>query len=94
MNLIAYKKEFDYRHDWDADELNILQSKWPTIKFKNIPQAWIFAIDKILSTNNILDIKEIRQDYGQVIVLPHNNYIENKLENIIKKIDMDLNLKP
>jgi hypothetical protein len=91
MNLIAYKKEFDYRHDWDLDEENILKSKWPTIKFKNIPQAWIIPIDKTLSTNNILDIKEIRQNYGHVIVLPHNNYIENKLENIIKKIDMDLN---
>lgn len=89
MDLINYKKEFDSRHDWDDGELNILQSKWPQIKFKNIPQAWIIPIENFLLKSNLDNIKEIRQEYGQLIV-SNDKMIENRLDSIIKKIDMDL----
>ena len=90
MNLLKYKKEFDSRHDWDSEEETQLKTNWPNICFENIPQAWIIPIDKILSKNNHDSVKEIKQYYGQVIVLPRNDILEKKLDNILKNIDIDL----
>lgn len=91
-SLIQYKKEFDSRHDWDIEEENILKNNWPSIKFENIPQAWIIPIDKaLLSLSDIESIKEIKQYYGQIIVSPHDKKFEKIVERLVKVTDIDLN---
>ena len=95
MNLEIFKREFDYRHDWDIEEENVLKTNWPNIKFHNVPLAWIIPIDDLLQKVN-KPIKEIRQEYGQLIILhdlfnsqQQQQYI-NDTEEIIQAIDLDL----
>jgi hypothetical protein len=97
MNLYQFKNTFDYRHDFDEDETNILRSNWPSIKFYNIPLAWIYPIDMMLFKlqNNIDSIKEIRQDYGHITFILKNNmeqYYEvlSAAKSLIYTIDRDI----
>lgn len=99
MLLSQIKKEFDYRHDFESDDLDLLNNRFPTICFLNIPVDWICLIDNLLTNISSLDrIKEVRQEFGQLIII--NNYSltetdRNLIEYYSKKItnsDMDLKL--
>lgn len=92
-------KEFNYRHDFEYEDLNFLSKKYTTISFDNIPEAWVCQIDIFLSKiNDIQNIQSIFQTCGFLIV----NYVDNKninskdLKTIIKlkdqlcKVDIDL----
>jgi len=97
MNLISYKETFDFRHDFDSEDLDTLRERWPSITFHNIPDAWILLIDEMLCAMRYsLRIAEIRQEFGQLIVLP-NGKLSNShqqllaaFEAAIYKIDADI----
>lgn len=96
MNLSAIKQIFDDRHEFDAEEENILKLKWPRIKFYNIPQAWIIQLDEFLRNFNSFKIKEIRQDFAQLTIIPsvrltdEEKFNLNSLEKKIYSLDKDL----
>lgn len=94
--LETMKKRFDERHDFDKKEIAILQERWPSVDFMNIPTAWIFPIDELMGRmryNN--PFKKIRQEFGQLVV-EHGELNEKQqkilvaLEKKLYKIDEDL----
>ena len=92
----TYKETFDVRHEFESEDLEILRERWPGIRFVNIPDAWIFIIDEMLGVMRYdLRIKEIRQEYGQFIVVhdelsDSHKKILKKCEAAIYKTDVDL----
>ena len=48
-------KTFNYRHDFDAQDLKVLKNNFPEIIFKDIPEAWICKIDSMLLSFNLLE---------------------------------------
>lgn len=90
-------KTFNYRHDFDAQDLKVLKNNFPEIIFKDIPEAWICKIDSmLLSFKNIENIKEVKQSCGFLFVkgkkeldLHDKNLIETS-EKDIYQADSDL----
>ncbi len=94
--------EFDKRHDFDSEELNILYERHPFIKFQNIVESWIVPIDQMLCSMRYDNpISEVRQINGRLIVLFKEDINRNKIDlynKIIQicdiaifNIDRDLN---
>lgn len=93
MNLEYIKHEFDNRHIFGSDDFNILKNYWPNIKFYLIPDAWLVIIDNMLRHIDTSCIFEVRQEYGQLIIIKNNNKdakIINNTERLIKMLDIDL----
>jgi len=86
MNLISYKETFDFRHDFDSEDLDTLRERWPSITFHNIPDAWILLIDEMLCAMRYsLRIAEIRQKLSN----SHQQLLA-AFEAAIYKIDADI----
>ena len=102
MNLIDIKKQFDHRHDFDDSDFIILKKRHSSVNILNIPTAWIIPIDDLLCRfKNDQVIKEVRQEFGQLIVIFKDrlqdqtqllNYkkIVEQFNCVIKNIDKDL----
>lgn len=94
--LYKLKKDFDERHDFCDDDIEVLKGRWPEVSFHNIPAAWIIPIDQMLCRMRYHNqIKEIRQDFGQFIVIhnklrPNHEKILKRAEQEIYEIDVDL----
>jgi hypothetical protein len=97
MNLNNFKINFDNRHNFNDSDLNILKERFPKIKLKNIPTAWIIPIDEFLSKfryNQL--ITEINQFFGFPIISFNKKLnvkeqkIVDKFQETIKNIDKDI----
>lgn len=91
------QKEFNKRHNFNDEDIGLLKERWSEITFHNIPLAWVFPLDEMLCKlryNN--PIYEIRQEFGQLIILSHQLKYKNhkviikKTEQAIYNIDKDL----
>lgn len=103
MNLNQRKKEFDHRHDFDDEDLKILQERHPGVEIKNIPTAWIVIVDELLCAfryNNA--ITSVEQHFGHLCVSLKNRPEDQgrfktyrktiaHYEEKIRAIDLDLN---
>lgn len=95
LNLIKLKKEFYKRHDFESKDLEVLYNKFPKVSFKNIPEAWIVLIDKMLNEVGTYYIKSVEQHYGLLCITETNpQYLDlsivDKYEKRIYNIDKDL----
>jgi len=64
-----FKRIFDARHDFNDSDLETLQDRHPSIKFINIPTAWIVAVDEMLCRMRYQNpVVTVRQEFGQLIV--------------------------
>ena len=97
--LLSIKKEFDYRHDFKDEDIDYLLGRFPDISFHRIPLAWVAIIDDMLSNMEESYVKEVRQEFGQLIVLFNkqskeeyaiNKAIVDEYDDQIKMIDQDL----
>jgi hypothetical protein len=97
MDICGIGVEFLSRHEFDDDELCVLQNNWPKINFLKIPISWIYLIDTmLLDMGNDSSIIEIRQEFGQFIVLhgilsDRQSKILHRTEKLIYNLDIDLN---
>lgn len=97
MNLKKIAKEFNKRHDFNSDDLKVLQNNFPNIKFKNIPEAWIVLIDSMLlelKKYNYI-VNNVSQYFGHLIIKSSNTDIKfkkivAKYEKNLYSIDIDL----
>jgi hypothetical protein len=48
ISINDFNKDFIDRHDFEYDDSKFLSSKYPNIKFLNIPEAWVVVIDIFL----------------------------------------------
>ena len=98
--LEDYHKRFLERHDFNDNDLEVLRTKYSDIKiYSSVPTAWILIIDSFLEKTAHL-IKEVRQEYGQFVVIPKQNinskdfilYREQlkKADKLILEMDKDL----
>lgn len=96
MSLKSFKKEFDYRHDFEDSDLDILKERWPDVEFSNIPASWIIPVDEMMASFRYSNpIKKVWQSHGQLIVEADIlTDIEMKkieaCEKKLKKVDIDL----
>jgi hypothetical protein len=84
--------EFDNRHTFECDDFFILQSKFPHIKFRNIPDAWILLIDELLSKIDTSSIKSVSQFCGFIKIVGAQSFDVQTIEKFEKrlfKIDID-----
>lgn len=94
--LLEFKSTFDYRHEFEDDDLEVLKERWPNVGFHNIPTSWIIAIDEMFCKLRYHNpIHEIRQEFGQLVII-HDELkfgqagIIQEAENKIKAIDIDI----
>lgn len=102
INLNTFKKEFDHRHDFAGSDVELLGGRHPDVNIFNIPVAWVFPVDEMLCRFRYnRAIKEVRQEFGQLIVTFKNRpadqgryskykSIVDECERKIKSIDIDL----
>ena len=69
ISISDFSKEFNYRHNFNAEDIGILQQKYPNIKFVNIPEAWIICVDNMLQCLKEYNIRCIQQYYGFLSVI-------------------------
>ncbi len=99
MELERFKRVFDSRHDFNDSDLCVLRNKFPRVKIKNIPTAWILLIDDMLQKCN-KDISGVDQYFGQLVIsfnvtadqdsIQSTKKIVDKTEEKIREIDKDL----
>lgn len=68
ISLEEFKREFDRRHDFESEDLQVLANNFPEVDFYNIPEAWIIPIDKMLRVIGKY-VSYISQDCGHVRVM-------------------------
>lgn len=102
--LDTFKKEFDYRHDFEDSDMQLLCERHSDIQFSNIPAAWILPVDEMLCKFKYNEVaKAVRQEYGQLVVVlksrpadqgRYSKYrsIVDECEQKLKSIDMDLHI--
>jgi len=98
MNSLKHvKKEFNHRHNFEDEDIEILKERWVNVEFESIPVAWIILIDEMLTYlryNN--PISKIKQDFGQLIIQTNKKPTEKQsaviklTEEKIRSIDEDL----
>lgn len=99
FNWSSLKLQFDERHDFESEDFSNLKKRFPHCKFTNVPEAWIIIIDEMLcSMREPGTIREIRQEYGQLIIefrdgfnLPDNRKHIEEAESKIYRLDKDIN---
>ena len=98
MLLNDVKPTFDYRHDFEGEDIQTIKERWPNVTFHNIPLAWIIPIDEMLCRLRYDNpIYEVRQEFGHLVVLsvPLNSNqkrIIQQAEDEIYLIDVDLHM--
>jgi len=72
--------EFEERHDFNSEDLGLLFERHPSVKFFDIPEAWIIPIDEMLCLVRYANpFNEVRQVDGLLVV---------SIKNGIKEIDL------
>jgi hypothetical protein len=95
-------EEFNERHDFEDEDLKVLQQRHPNIQFNNIPTAWIINIDEMLSRIDDIDptfIISVSQNKTSLCIKTRNNEIPSgRIKDIIaasyneiSDLDGDLN---
>jgi hypothetical protein len=67
ISVPAFYREFEHRHEFDSDDIRLLQTKYPHIRFEGIPEAWVIVIDELVRQVGRLDrtaLVAVRQDFG------------------------------
>jgi hypothetical protein len=67
LSIPVFSKEFEHRHDFDSEDIAVLESKYPDIRFERIPEAWIIVLDQMIRQICRLDptaLVAVRQDFG------------------------------
>ena len=95
INLTELSKEFQKRHDFNSEELDVLNNNFPNVQFKNIPEAWIVLLDKMLRETGTDHVKSVEQHCGLLCVSETKPReldlsIVDKYEKRLYKIDEDL----
>jgi len=100
--LDTFKNEFDQRHDFEDPDIQLLYDRHADVEFSKIPVAWVMPIDEMLCRFRYNRIaKEVRQEYGQLIVTFKNRpedqgrfaryqSIVDECEGKLRAIDIDL----
>lgn len=97
ISIEEFHKQWAERHDFEYDDSDILSKHYPSVLFKNIPQAWICCIyDHLYKIKNLDKVVSISQIFG-FPVINYENEISNSdfdilknMEHSILSIDIDL----
>ena len=96
ISIPEFHKHFVARHDFESPDLSSLKHRFRHISFNDIPEAWIYEIDKALSKmespNKVLSVSQVM---GFVIIrfdsLSNTDLsILKTLEERLEVIDIDL----
>ena len=95
ISISQFSKEFNFRHDFDVDDIDILKKKYPEVKFLNIPEAWIIQVDNMMQCLKSYNVVCVQQQYGFLSVIlkestPESKQIIQYFENKMYQIDIDL----
>jgi len=97
IDINQYNKTFQKRHQFKYDDLNFLPKKYTHIKFCNIPEAWVYPLDKILSQmKDNTTIKLIQQIMGFISidkkceVSSEDNLKLQRLDQMLTSVDIDI----
>ncbi len=82
INILS--QEFQHRHDFDSEDLEVLRNNFPGVKIGNIPEAWIILIDKMLQ-KIFNHVSAIEQHFG-FLVVNYIDYNEKDLYNVKKVV--------
>jgi hypothetical protein len=99
VSLDEFREQFTERHEFVYSDLNVLKKRFKHISFRDIPEAWVYAIDKTLSMmNQRRRIKSISQVYGFLVVdcARMSDFDRNLLKTLeleLKVLDIDLHEK-
>jgi hypothetical protein len=103
--LAEFKKAFNYRHDFEDSDMQILHERHPSVRFSNIPVAWLVPIDEMLCRFKYNQaVQSVCQEYGQLIVVFKNRpkdrerfteyqSIVDECGGKLKLIDIDLHVR-
>lgn len=95
ISLIEFSEIFRRRHDFSSEDIKILESNFPHIKFKDIPDDWICEIDSHLQKIDSSGIRFIYQTMGFLHIdcqkiSKRDCKVLKSLEKKLYKADIDL----
>lgn len=96
VSLEEFYNQFVDRHEFVYEDSETLAERFRNISFYNIPEAWVYLVDKFLSMmNQVRKIRSVSQVYGFLVVdckdlSDFDKNILADLELHLKVLDMDL----
>lgn len=96
ISVPEFDQEFSARHEFVFEDSNFLRAAYPSIRFSDIPEAWVCLIDTYLrKMQDPTSIRSISQVYGLIVldvgsVSEHDKKVLRVLEDGIKMLDVDL----
>lgn len=93
-NKTEFTKEFNKRHDFNTSGIKYLKNKFKDIKFNNIPDAWIYPLEKFLNTRYIKNIViEVSQENGDIKIIKasdklYQDFYNKKASELIDDIEL------
>jgi hypothetical protein len=95
ISVPEFHKEFLDRHDLVYPDSDYLRNKYKHIKFTNIPEAWVYQIDRFLQALCAPSkVTEVAQECGFLVVNGNIPEIDKeaikKLDAQLRKLDIDL----
>jgi hypothetical protein len=96
VSLEEFYNQFMDRHEFVYEDSETLSKRFRNISFYNIPEAWVYLVDKFLSMmNQVRKIRSVSQVYGFLVVdckdlSDFDKNILADLELHLKVLDIDL----
>lgn len=95
ISIEAFLNEFNCRHDFDTNDVKLLNSRFYNTISYNIPEAWIYLIDCLLAkayTINPLMVRTITHHYGFLSVIYRDVDVPREFLDYVKEIEKQLYL--
>lgn len=96
ISVPEFDQEFSARHEFVFEDSNFLSTTYPSIRFSNIPEAWVCLIDNYLrKMQDPTSIRSISQVYGLIVldvgsVSERDKTVLRALEEGARVLDLDL----
>ncbi len=96
VSIDEFKSQFIERHEFVYSDLDVLRKRFKHILFNDIPEAWVYAIDKTLSIMSQPNkIHSVSQVFGFLVVdcAKMSDFDKNLLKTLeleLKVLDIDL----
>ena len=96
ISVQQFHDQFVDRHEFSYEDSVVLAKRFKHISFRDIPEAWVYEIDKFLSMMfQVRKVRSVSQVYGFLVIdcgelLEFDKNLLGDLEEHLKVLDIDL----
>lgn len=86
ISISQLRNDFNLRHDFESEDIDVLRKKFKAVSIQNIPEAWVVIVDSMLTEISCVT-KGVTQQYGFMCVLLYKTFEEDVYAGIKKTIE-------